>query len=82
MYNNYNHELIFTTDWFKSEGIHYGLDKKPEMLVPTSPYFFRVFKAVEDEAIRVLKFPSEFQIKQTNEEAFKRQVPMNKVYLI
>ena len=78
MYNN--DELIFTTDWFKSEGIHYGLDKKPEMLVPTSPYCFRVFKAVEDEAIRVLKFPSGYQMKQTNEEVLKHLVPMNKVY--
>ena len=28
-------ELIFTTDWFRSGGIHFGLDKKPEMLVQT-----------------------------------------------
>ena len=73
-------ELIFTTDWFRSGGIHFGLDKKPEMLVPTSPFFFRVYKAVEDEAVRCLKLPPEFQLQQSNEEAFRRLPTLSKVY--
>ena len=79
MYNN--QEWIFTTDSFSSTGIQYGMDKKPERLISTSPYFFRVFKAVEDEATRILKFPGEFQIKHSSEESFKRLLPMSNIYV-
>ena len=40
-------ELIFTTDWFRSGGIHFGLDKKPEMLVPTSPFSLECTKQLK-----------------------------------
>ena len=56
---------MFTTDWFKSEGIRYGLDKKPEMLVLITETFHKTFKFVEDEAIRQLKIPSEFRSNQS-----------------
>ena len=78
---NYNgRDLLFTTDWFKSEGIRYGLDKKPEMLVSISPTFHKVFKFIEDESIRQLKIPPEFQINQSNENVFKRLPQLNRIY--
>lgn len=73
-------DLMFTTDWFKSEGIRYGLDKKPEMLVPVSEIFHKTFNLVEDEAIRQLKVPAELQNNQSNENVFKRLPLMKYAY--
>lgn len=70
---NYNgRQLMLTTDWFRSEGICYGLDKRPEMLVSLSPHYRNIFKAIEEEAIKQLKLPSEFQTNESNEAVFKR----------
>ena len=37
-------DLLFQTDWFKSESIRYGLDKKTEMLIPVSNVFPKNFQ--------------------------------------
>ena len=43
---------MLTTDWFKPQGIRYGPDEKPEMLVAVSLQFYKVLKVIEDEAAR------------------------------
>ena len=75
-----DNDLMLQVDWFKSEGIRHGFDKKPEMLIPVSQVFNKNLKLVEDEAIRQLKLPADLQNSLSNENAFKHLPLLKYVY--
>ena len=56
---NNGQDIMICSDWFRSEGIKPGLDKKPELMFKTSGRVRDVFNAIESEAVRQLRMPPE-----------------------
>ena len=52
-------EIMICSDWFRSDGIKLGLDKKPELLFKTAGRVRDALKVIESEAVRQLRMPSE-----------------------
>ena len=58
-------DLYVASDWFRSDGIKFGLDRKPEMLAKVDGMVRNVLTICENEAIRQLKVPDDV-LKQNN----------------
>ena len=53
-------DLFLTTNWFKSEGVKDGIDKKAEMLFLSEGAVRDALKLLDEKALEQLKLPSEF----------------------
>lgn len=52
-------DLFLTSEWFRSDGIKYGLDKKPEILFTVGILIRSILNIIEGIAIKQLKVPQE-----------------------
>ena len=52
-------DVFICSDWFRSEGIKPGFDKKPELLFKTVGKVRDVLNVIEHEAVRQLRMPPE-----------------------
>ena len=52
-------DIMICSDWFRSDGVKPGLDKKPELMFKTAGRVRDVFNVIESEAVRQLRMPPE-----------------------
>lgn len=74
-------DLVLTSDWFRSDGFKYSIDKKPEMLVRLFPDTNSILKGIEDLAIQTIKLPAEYQHSGPIEPIFKRMPAIRNLYV-
>lgn len=74
-------DLLLTSDWFRSDGIKYSMDKKPELLVKVFPSTNFIFKSIENLAIQSMKLPNEYQHTGPIEPIFKRMPDLTNRYV-
>ena len=58
---NNGQQIMICSDWFRSDGIKIGLDKKPELMFKTAGRVREALNIIENEAVRQLRMPSELQ---------------------
>ena len=56
---NNDQDIMIVSDWFRSDGIKPGIDKKPELMFKTTGRVRDVFNMIESEAVRQLRMPPE-----------------------
>ena len=56
---NNGQDIMICSDWFRSDGMKAGIDKKPEMLLKTGGRLREVLNVIEAEAVKQLHIPSE-----------------------
>lgn len=74
-------DLLATSDWFRSDGFKYSIDKKPELLVKLFPNTNLMLKGIEDVAIETVKLPAEYQHSGPIEPVFKRMPDITNRYV-
>ena len=52
-------DILISSEWFRSEGIKAGMDKKPELMFSTAGKFREALNIIESEAVRQLRMPAE-----------------------
>ena len=57
-------QIMISSEWFRSNGITIGMDKKPELMFKTSGKVRETFNVIEGEAVRQLRMPKEFLTQQ------------------
>ena len=53
----HNQELKLVSDWFRSDGISYVIEKKPEVMFKVAGRLRRVLSVIENEAKIQLEIP-------------------------
>ena len=49
--------MLITTDWFRSDGIKYGYDKKPEICFIVDGTVKDILSQIENEVVRQIQVP-------------------------
>ena len=57
---NNGQDVMICSDWFRSDGIKFGIDRKPELLFKTSGRLRETLNVIESEAVRQLRIPPDF----------------------
>ena len=70
----------FYSPWFVSEGLKKSIDNKPELLFKLDDDLKSILHIIEEEAIRQLKFPSEYGIEPSYNRNFFKCLPTTHLY--
>ena len=68
--------MLITTDWFRSDGIKYGYDKKPEICFIVDSTVKNILSQIENEIVRQIQVPAQL----LQQQDISSDVPLHNLY--